>query len=188
VRVVAFLLFLLAPASARAQDYGIYAGLHLGAGHSGDDIEDAYQTRTVGTVDLQFMPGLRFSGKSILVGLLFDARFLSQISNVDKTAVGDFGGSGLTIGPGVVVDFTKARLLLSWDWRDRQSVNAPDGTTFKGSGFHLLAGYRMSPLVTVDLEYVIAKYNTIAVNDAETDVGDHLVKQNTIGVGVSVSY
>lgn len=180
------LLLLAHPVSARAE-LGLYAGTHLGAGQAGHELNDTYTKRSVGVLDFQAMPGFHFYGKAVLAGLMLDARLLSQLStSVNTATAGDLGGKGLLLGPGVNFDFTFGRLLLVWDMRARQSVNEPDAT-FKGSGFNILAGYRAMPGFTVDLEYVVAKYNALSIGDVETGLGSAPISQKSFGLGVSLS-
>jgi hypothetical protein len=183
-----FLLAILAPLSAHAVMYGGLVGGAFSYGDEGDDTETSpNQKRATGAIELKLMPGVRFYGKSILVGLLADFQFHSQLSSGDKSAIGDFGGTGLLLGPGVVFDFHFGRLLLSYDIRDRQGISQPDAT-LKGSGFHIAFGYRVMPTVTIDLEYTRARYNTLSTPDGETDLGgDTSIKCKSVGLGVSVA-
>lgn len=173
---------------AHALDFGAFFASHLGAGSAGRDGDDFYRKRSVGSIDLQAMPGLHVYGKSILAGMLFDFRMLSELENADPTNHGDFGGFGLLIGPAVLFDFTFGKVLLSWDIRDRQSISSPDAA-LKGSGFHILFGYKASSILTVDLEYVHARYNAIYRSDLDIETGldERSLSQNNLSIGVSVS-
>jgi hypothetical protein len=186
MRFLALSLF-LAASSAQAADYGIYAGSHIGIGDEGRKESDTFQNRTVGTLDLQAMPGVRYFGNTLLAGILFDFRLLFQVSDADPKKAGDYAGTGFQVGPGFLFDFPLARFLASWDMRARQSVNSPE-MSFKGSGFHFLLGYKALPTFSVDLEYVATRYNTVSTALGEADVGPNPVTYHMLGLGASVLF
>jgi hypothetical protein len=177
----------MAPA-AQAANYGIYAGSHIGIGDEGRNGADTYQNRTVGTLDLQAMPGLRYFGSTLLAGVLIDLRLLSQVSDADPSKAGDYGGPGLQLGPALLLDFPAARLLASWDMRARQSTNSPDGVGFKGSGFHVILGYKALPTVSVDFEYVTTRYKTVGTLLGEEDLSSNPITYTVFGLGASLLF
>ena len=183
----AFAFLVLAYSYSARAEFGLYAGTHFGYGSEGRDTNDAYLKRTVGVLDFQAMPGMKLYGKVLLVGLLFDLRLLSQLSNVDTQAVGDFGGSGLLLGPGIALDFPYGKILLSYDLRARQSIHSPDAT-FKGSGFHFLIGYKAMPRFSLDFEYVATHYKTVSVLGVDNDLSGNPMTHNNIGAGVSLIF
>ncbi|MGZ3649599.1 MAG: hypothetical protein ACXVB9_06480 [Bdellovibrionota bacterium] len=186
-RWLALAFLTLSLASPARAEFGVFTGAHFGFSQEGRDTNDFYQKRSMGVIDLQAMPGWHFGGKTILAGLLFDVRLLSQLSNVDTNAVGDFGGMGLLLGPGVAFNFSFGRALLSYDMRARQSINSPDAT-FKGSGFHFLVGYKPLANLSVDFEYVATRYNAYSTALADADLSAKPVSCNVIGVGASILF
>lgn len=187
MRVLALAFLLLAPV-AHAADYGLYAASHIGIGDEGRGQSDTYQNRTVGTLDAQAMPGMYFLGKTFLAGVLVDLRLLFQVSNADKTQAGDYGGTGLQVGPGFVLDFPTVKFLASWDIRARQSISSPDSTSFKGSGFHFILGYKALPTFSVDFEYVATRYKTVATALGEVDLSSNPITYGVCGLGASILF
>jgi len=181
-------VFLFLGSGAQAAEYGVYAASHIGIGDEGRGNSDTYQNRTVGTLDLQVMPGVRFFGKTLLAGLLIDLRLLFQASNADPVKAGDYGGTGLQVGPGFVLDFPTAKFLVSWDLRARQSINSPDSAGFKGSGFHFILGYKALPTFSVDFEYVATRYKTASTAFGELDLSSNPVTYGVYGLGASILF
>jgi len=186
MRILALALLMLSP-NAHALDYGVYAGSHIGIGDEGRNGADTFPNRTVGVLDLQALPGARFYGKALTAGLLFDFRLYTQVSNADPVKVGNYGGTGLQLGPGVALDLPFVRGLLAWDIRARQSINDPD-QTFKGSGFHFLLGYKAMPTFSVDFEYVSTRYKTVGSALEEIDLSDLPVTYHMYGLGASIVF
>ena len=177
------LLALLTPTLAKA-DYGAHVGGHFGYGKMGNSSLDANQSRGIGTFDLQGMPGIKVYGKFILLGLMLDYRFHSQLS--DDNSLSQYGGRSFLLGPGAILDFPLFKLLFSWDIRDRHYYSGPD-TTYKGSGFHFLFGYKVVGNLCVDLEYVTARYKSVKINDDEIGLDDP-VKHYNLAFGLSWSF
>ena len=187
MRFLALALLLLVAPQALAADFGLFAGSHIGIGDEGRTKSDTFQDRTVGALDLQVMPGLHYFGNTLLAGILFDLRLLFQVSEADPKKAGDYGGTGLQVGPGFALDFSRAKFLASWDMRARQSTSSPD-LSFKGSGFHFLLGYKALPTFTVDFEYVATRYKTIGTSYGELDVSDNPVTYHMLGMGASILF
>jgi hypothetical protein len=188
MRFLLALAFLtLSIASPARGDFGVFTAAHFGFSQEGRDSNDFYQKRTMGVIDLQALPGWHFAGKTLLAGLLFDIRLLSQLSQVDTNSVGDFGGTGFLLGPGLAVDLPFGRALLSYDIRARQGINTPDAT-FKGSGFHFLVGYKPLPNLSVDLEYVATRYNAYSSTLSDVDLSAKPVSCNVVGFGASLLF
>lgn len=176
---LALLVIWLAP-SAEA-NFGAHLAPHFGFGNMGDDSSGSLRSRSVGTFDLQALPGYRVYGNAILLGLMIDYRFISQLSEEDNLQ--GLSGRGLLLGPGAGFEFAFGKLLLSYDLIARHSATSPEAK-LEGSGFHLLFGYRIAPNVYADLQYVRTRYNKLNGED----LGDLPIKQNNIGFGLSLGF
>lgn len=177
-----FLALLAIWLSPRAEaNFGAHLAPHFGFGNMGDDSSGRLRSRSVGTFDLQAMPGYRVYGNAILVGMMFDYRFISQLSEEDNLQ--GLSGRGYLIGPGVGFELTFGKVLLSYDFMARYRAPSPEAR-LEGSGFHFIFGYRIAPNVYADLQYVRTRYNKL--NDE--DLGDQSIKQNNIGFGLSLGF
>lgn len=174
----------LCPIKALAE-FGGHVGAHFGYGKMGTDGVTiySYDRRAVGTFNGEFMPGWRFFGSSLLAGVLFDLRFLAQLNNSSP----DFSGHGYSLGAGLMYEVLALKLLASWDPWERQSYSGPS-TTFMGSGFHLLVGYKIFPATCVDLEYVTARFNAREQDGVETALSQFPLRMWSIGFGLSFSF
>lgn len=179
-------LFLgLLSSSAEAQ-FGAHFATHFGYGKMGSD-SGFIQKRSMGTFDLQAMPGYRLLGNQLLLGLLFDLRFMSQLQDQNDVGGEDFGGRGLTWGLGASFEPGPVKILVSYDLSARHWYTAPE-TTYKGSGFHFILGIPVAPSLFLDLQYVTTTYNTRKVNGDEYGLADDNVQHWNVGFGVSYSY
>lgn len=176
-----FLSILFSPV-AEAQ-FGFHAGTHLSFGQMGDE-SGSVEDRSMGSFDLQFMPGYRYAG--LMGGLLLDYRFVSQITSTSD-AGSDLGGRSFLWGLGITWEPAIWKFLFSYDFRARHSVSEPENT-YKGSGFHLLAGYEIAPNLYVDLQYSRMRYNTLETTTSETGLGENPVRHWNLGLGISYSY
>ena len=175
---------LLLPSAASAADWGFFTGAHFGFSKEGQSVGDDYPGRSMGSLDLQAMPGVHFFNNAVLFGPLLDARLQSQLDTGTATS---FNGFGLTVGPGFLFDFKAFRLLISWDWRDRQSISAPANATLAGSGFHFLLGIAVAPKVDFNIEFVLAKFNTLTIAGTEYPLTNNPVTQPLFGTGLSLT-
>lgn len=182
VRLMVLSLFLAMAPEAEAQ-FGFHAGTHLSFGQMGSESESV-KDRSMGSFDLQFMPGYRYAG--LMGGLLLDYRFISQITSASD-AGSDLAGHSFTWGLGGTWEPGIWKFLFSYDFRARHSVSEPENT-YKGSGFHLLAGYKIAPSLCVDLQYSRMRYNTLETAVSETGLGDDSVRHWNLGIGISYSY
>jgi hypothetical protein len=180
---ILLLLPLLLPQPAWAQ-FGFHAGSHFGYGGMRSDSGSRPQ-RDMGTWDFQFMPGYRFP-PLLMAGLLLDYRFMSQLT--DKSQVGsDYSGRGFLWGLGLTAEPGLFKLLVSYDFRARHWFSGPD-TTFKGSGYHLLFGYKFMPGFFADLEYVSTTYNSQEVDGISSGLKNDDLHHWNLGLGISYSY
>lgn len=141
--------------------------------------------RPIGSFDLQAMPGYRVLDP-LTVGWMLDYHFVSQLNN--NTAPGsDFTGNGLQMGLGVMFEPGPLKLLVSYDPWSRHWHSNPD-TTFKGSGYHLLAGYKVIDDFSFDLEYVRAAYNVKEILSLETPLGPDEIFYWSLAFGISYTY
>ncbi len=186
MRLLALLLLALHSISAEAE-VGLHIGGHFGYGKMGDEANDLNRSRNMGTFDLQGMPGYRLYGKLLLAGLLFDYRFIGQLTDKSAT-LSDLSGRSFLLGPAIVVDLPVGKLLFSYDIRARHYFSGPD-TTYKGSGVHFLFGYKVAGNLCVDIEYVVTNYNTVTISDIETELtGDLPLNHKNLGFGLSWTY
>lgn len=162
--------------------FGLHVGGHFGYGNMGNESTDADQARSVGTFDVQAMPGLRALGNVLLVGLMLDYRFHSQLKDDDSLV--PYSGRSFLLGPGVALDLSFGKLLFSYDILTRHYYTGPE-TTLKGSGFHILAGYKVMGNLSVDLEYVVSRYSTVDQYNGERDLGEFPIKHKNLGFGLS---
>ncbi len=175
---VAFLL--ATPAKA---EFGLHVGTHIEFGSMGTEIADAYESRSMGAFGLQAMPGYRLMGKSLLAGLMVDLRFHSQLSN---GSANDYSGQSFLLGPAIALELAMFKLLLGWDLRARHSAKMD--TSYSGSGFRFLLGYRLLGNMWADLHYVSMKYKTRSTAGIESDISSNPVKSGMVGVGLSWSF
>jgi len=181
IAFLAWLLFASAP-SAQAE-FGFHGGAHFGYGRMGNDAGGSVG-RNMGAFDLQFMPGYRILG--FMPGLLLDYRLLSQLEDGSPTQA-NFSGHGLLMGLGLTYEPGPVKILVSYDFRNRHWFSRPD-TTYAGSGYHLLLGYKFMPGFSFDLEYVSSTYNSVEVNGIASGLNNDTVTHWNIGFGVSYSY
>ncbi|HEY8280440.1 MAG TPA: hypothetical protein VIH99_12500 [Bdellovibrionota bacterium] len=182
--IFAILLTLILSQPAQAFDFGAHMAGHFGYGDMGNETSDTYRDRGMGTFDLQAMPGLHVYGNNLLVGLMLDYRFLSQLSR--EGGLRDFSGRSFLAGPGASYELSFGKLLFAYDMRARHYLASPD-TTYKGSGYHFLFGYRLIGDLFLDLEYVVVKYNAVNVSGTETGL-DFPVSHANFGLGLSWSF
>jgi hypothetical protein len=174
------ILFASVP-NARAE-FGFHAGSHFGYGRMSSD--SGASARNMGTFDLQFMPGYRILG--FMPGLLLDFRLLSQLEEGSRTQA-NFSGRGLLMGLGVTYEPGPVKILVSYDFRNRHWYSGPD-TTYAGSGYHLLLGYKFMPGFSFDIEYVRSTYNSVEVDGIANGLNNNNVNHWNLGFGVSYSY
>jgi hypothetical protein len=183
MRLLALAIVALFSSTLARADYGAHLGAHFGYGQMGNSSGDENRTRNMGTLDLQAMPGIKLYGNALLLGLMLDYRFMSQLT--DETNLSSYGGRGFLAGPGALLDFSFGRFLFSWDMRARHYYSGPD-TTYKGSGFHFLFGYKVMGNLCADLEYVISRYNAVRINEVETGLDENKqVTHKSLGFGLS---
>lgn len=181
-RVLLFsLFFLLAPTLVKAE-FGFHAGSHFGYGRISND-GGSIPARSMGVFDVQFMPGYRMLG-SLMPGLLFEYRLMSQL---EETATPDFGGRGLIIGLGATFEPGPVKLLVSYDFRARHWYSGPD-TTYSGSGFRFLVGYKFLPGFAFDVQYVSTSYDSQEVNGIATGLNNDNLHHWNLGFGASYSF
>jgi hypothetical protein len=178
------LVVFLLPGLAQA-GFNLRLGGHFGYGKMGNDTTDENRLRNMGTFDLQGMPTLSLFNQILAAGLILDYRFLSQFS--DDTTLTQYNGHGYLFGPVAALNLPLITALFAWDILARHSYSGPD-TTYKGSGFHFLIGYKIVSNISLDLEYVIANYNAVKINDVETGLGEHPVSHKNLGLGLSWTY
>jgi hypothetical protein len=182
MRFIGFLLLALAPLTAHAE-FGLHTGAYVEIGSMGSATADIYESRSMGAFGLQAMPGYRTMGKALLLGLMFNLRFFSQLSEGTAT---DYSGTNLLIGPAAALEFTKIKALLGWDIRARHSAKL--NTSLSGSGLRFLLGYRLSPFMSVDALYTKTRYNSRSNGTLDIDLSESPIKASTFGLGVSLSY
>lgn len=176
----ALFAFLTLPAHA---EFGVHGGAHIEVGSMGSATANIYESRSMGAFGLQLMPGYRTMGKALLLGLMLNVRFHSQLSG--GTSV-DYSGRSFLVGPAAALEFTKVKLLLGWDIRARHSAKLT--TSYSGSGLRFLVGYRITPTMSADLQLLTTKYKTRYIGEDETDISDDPIKSTMVGIGLSLSY
>ncbi len=175
-------LLVLSGSSARAE-LGVHAGANFEFGSMGTSTADANESRSMGAFGLQVMPGYRTMGKSLLLGLMIDLRFHSQLSGGTTS---DFGGQSFNIGPAAAYELAKLKFLLGWDIRARHS--AKTSTSYSGSGLRFLLGYRLMGSLWANLQLLTTKFKTRTAADLDTDISANPVKSTMVGFGLSWSY
>ncbi|MGE3261049.1 MAG: hypothetical protein AB7K68_04645 [Bacteriovoracia bacterium] len=152
-----FSIGLLGTSSAAYAEFGGHVGAHLGIGNEGGGGQPVGNT-SIGTLDLHLMPGFRLFGKSLMPGVLMNLRFLSQLAGSNRPGK-ELSGSGSLFGLALVYEFDVFKILASYDFRARHAHSNPD-STFKGSGYTLLFGYKTLPDFYVDLEFNSTSYSS----------------------------
>jgi hypothetical protein len=173
-----FLLLFLALLSVPARaEFGLHVGGHFGYGKMGDEANDINQDRSMGSFDLQAMPGYRFLDKLLMAGVMLDYRFLGQLEDKSAT-LSDFSGRSFLIGLGAMLDLPTVKFILSYDFHDRHNISLPK-TTYKGKGWHFLLGYKVAGSLCVDLEYVVANYDSQTLLGEDSDLSGTDLSGNT---------
>lgn len=181
---VVFLILLLCFSGPSAQaSLGLHLGSHLGFGGMGNE-SGTRTNRTMGTFDLQAMPGYRVFG--FMPGILLEYRMMSQLTNRIE-AGSDYSGNGSNVGLGILFEPALFKFLASYDFRSRHGFSSPE-TTFSGSGYRLMVGYKILPLLAFDLQFVQTKYNTVEENETETSIDEDPITHWNLGFGVSLSF
>jgi hypothetical protein len=177
------LILIWSPSTSEAA-FGGHVGAHLGVGNFGGAGQPV-GSKSLGTLDLQAMPGYRIFGNSLMLGVLFNLRYLSDLngaSGYDK----DASGTGSLIGLALAYEFSVFKIIGSWDLRARQSGSNPD-TTYKGSGYTILFGYKTMPNFYVDFMVNKTSYTSREVLDIpETFVKP--VQHWNLALGMSYSF
>ena len=183
--LLAFVLFsLTSPARA---EFGFHAGAHLGFGRMGDEAIGGYSDRSIGSFDLQVMPGYRLLAGQLLAGLMLDYRFVSQLTNAGQVG-SNFSGNGFLLGLGTSIEPGPFKFLVSYDFLARHSIKQPE-STLEGSGFHLLFGYKFLPLFYFDLELVTATYDNMSLDTYSIELPyQQSIRHWQLGLGISYSY
>lgn len=184
--ILTLLLFipLLMPFRAQA-NFGFHAGSHFGIGKMGYE-SGIPGDREMGTFDVQFMPGYRFP-MGLMAGLMLDYRLMSQLTDQSEVSNTDYSGRSFLWGIGAMFEPGPIKLLFSYDFRARHWFSGPD-TTFMGSGFHFLFGYKFMPGFAFDIQYVTTTYNKQIVNGSKTGLNNNNLHHWNLGFGVSYSY
>jgi hypothetical protein len=180
---LALLAVLLFPSTASAE-FGFHAGSHFGFGRMGSEA-GSRPSRSLGSFDLQFMPGYRFM-PLFMGGLLLDYRFLAQLANESEVG-SNFSGRSFLWGLGLMAEPGPFKVLVSYDFRARHWFSGPD-TTFKGSGYHILFGYKFLPAIAFDIQFVSTTYNSQEVDGIPAGLSPDTIKHWNLGFGVSYSY
>ena len=184
LRALILTFLLLTPGLAQAE-FGFHAGSHFGLGKMTYD-NGIPGDRDMGTFDLQFMPGYRLP-MGLMAGLMLDYRLMSQLTDEAEVSGTNYSGRSFLWGLAATFEPGPIKLLLGYDFRARHWFSGPD-TTFMGSGFRFLVGYKFLPGFAFDLEYVSTTYNTSEVNGLETGLNNNNLKHWNLGFGVSYSY
>lgn len=181
--LIAALALLSLPARA---EFGAHLASHFEFGSMGGEAQDVYESRTMGAFGLQAMPGYRMYGKAVLVGLMLDLRFFSQLSSGTTVS---YGGRAFNVGPAVAYEGAKLKFLLGWDIRARHGASTPEAS-YKGSGIRMLLGYRLGGKgnLFAELQYVSSKFKTRTQNDTDNDLASSPIKSSMVGFGLSISY
>jgi hypothetical protein len=183
MRIFLFLFLFALPFNSAFASFGLHLGSHLGFGGMGNE-SGSRASRTMGTFDLQAMPGYRVFG--VMPGLLLEYRMMSQLTNRIE-AGSDYSGNGTNFGLGVLFEPGMFKFLASYDFQSRHWFTEPD-TTFSGSGYRFLVGYKILPLLAFDFQYVATKYNTVEESEVETSIDHDPVSHWNLGFGVSLSF
>ncbi|RZA06465.1 MAG: hypothetical protein EOP11_10315 [Proteobacteria bacterium] len=180
------LLSLAAASSPARAELGLHAATHFGVGAMGTE-NPAEPNRSMGTFDLQAMPGWRFPNSKFMAGMLIDYRFMTQLEEgVPITGETNFAGQSVHFGIGGTFETGDLKLLATFDPLARHWAAVPT-TTFKGSGLHLLAGIQFEPNWYIDIEYSEATYDEAGIMGRD----QHLDPPNrhwNLGLGISYSY
>lgn len=138
--------------------------------------------RSMGTLDVQAMPGFRMLG--FMPGIMLNLRLLGQLSG-DNSAGNEVSGSGSLLGVGVAYEPGPVKLIGSYDLRARHTHSLPD-TSYQGSGFTFLVGLLMMPGMYIDLQFNRTSYDTRVTGAARDHLGTSVVHWNA-GFGLSMS-
>lgn len=173
----------LLPSPARA-GFGGHVGSHLGIGNMGGGRQPV-SSKSMGTLDLQAMPGYSLFGGALMPGIMAQLRFLSQLAG--STSYGEeVSGTGFLLGLGVAYKFDLFKVIASWDLRARHSYDNP-GSTFKGSGFTLQFGYKTMADLYMDFLFSRTSYSSREVMDVEQIFPVPVAHWN-LGLGISYSF
>lgn len=185
IPLLALALLSALPTVAEAS-FGLHAATHLGIGDMGSS-SPTMPSRSVGTFDLQAMPGYRLFSQQLLIGLMLDYRFVSQLDNPSRAAGTDYTGSGLLMGIAAAYETNLVKILLGYDFRARHSHDLPE-TSLMGSGYRLQFSYKVFGPWGADLQYVHTNYNTMEAAGTESELNNYNFRHWNLGLGVSYSY
>lgn len=177
------LLALLVGHSANA-GFGLHIGGHFEGGNFGGDSNGEFATKSIGAIDLQAMPGYRFLGDIVLVGLMLEGRFVTHLAEKSER---EWGGKSFTYGPAFSVEAPFLKLLLGWDVYARHNTSTPSAT-YKGSGWRILLGYRLAATWWTDLQYSTVTYDSRTEGEASADMSLAPVKSSTMAFGISWAF
>lgn len=162
----------------------MHTAAHFEFGTIGGEANDDYRSRSMGGFALQGMPGYRLLGKSLLVGLLLELRFFTQLA--EKGPV-EFGGRSFNLGPAFALEGSKVKFLGGWDIRARHATVTP-AASYAGSGWRLLVGYKAYGNLWADVQYSSIHYNSRTQNDIDQGISDNPIKHAVVGFGLSYSF
>ncbi len=178
------LLLCFSPLAAQAE-FGFQVGGHFGIGNMGND-SGSIRERSLGTFDVQFMPGYHFLG-DFMGGLLLEYRLISQLTN-QVEAGSDLSGNGFIWGLAAMYEPGPLKFLVSYDFRARHWFDEPE-TVYSGSGYRFLFGYKFLPGFAFDLQYSSTNYNYRRLGAAESEIADEDQPRHwNIGLGLSYTF
>lgn len=166
MRAILLALLLILPFTAQA-GVGLHAATHFGFGRMGDGSRTLLE-RSMGTFDLQLMPGYRFS-ELLMPVFVLDYRFIvSQLSS--RSEVGsDLTGSGNLWGIAVVSEPGPIKVLLGYDFRARHNRDDPE-TEYSGSGIRAVLGYAVFPNFHFEMQFTSTSYSSADANSQTTEL------------------
>ncbi|MCO5143992.1 MAG: hypothetical protein M9962_12955 [Oligoflexia bacterium] len=180
-----FVSFLALYPNISTASFGVHLGSHIGIGRLGNETTQV-RDRSMGTFDLQAVPGYKILSDSLMVGLLLEYRLLSQLTSAGNVAGEDFSGGGFSLGPAVTYRISLVKILVGYDLISKQSTHTPEGS-LSGSAIRFLVGYELFPSLYADLTLNLNSYGDQDRNGTEVLLTNK-VKHWNFGFGISYSY
>jgi hypothetical protein len=171
-----------------SQDSRANFGLHLGTHFGYGDLGNTSQTipgRSASTFDLQAMPEWNFI--LLRAGLMMEYRWVNEF---DRTYSGSskLSGNSLSFGIAAETDPGPWKFLLGYDFKATHTLTAAQ-VSYYGSGYRLLAGYELLPMIRFDFQYTKTIYNQRKDNDGRSRLmDDDKLSHWNLAFGVSYTY
>ncbi len=134
--------------------------------------------------DFSFYPGLGFTASSLLGG------GKDELTSIKNTKLGLVGGIELPMAP--VRFWLGFNILDSLSFQDSSATsgafNYGSEATLKGTSFKVGAGYKFLPILSGNIEYVMASYTKVTSGEKSLDIVDGSFKNNRFLITLSAPF